>query len=1122
MTPSPAPRTGMSARRRALFRELLARDGLSTGSAGRIDAHGERGPVPLSHFQRQLWAFEQAFPGTAAYVIPILVRVTGNLDRGALARALDSVLARHSTLRSHIVPGADEPAMRISPHAPRPLPVHEPEEVDAAERERAGEERVRRDAARPFDLTSGPLVRYELIRVTETEHLFWLAMHHIVGDAWSADVLLREIAESYQAALQGRPPEAEPLSIQYGDFARWQREAVAGERFAGHAEFWKDRLADPPAVLELATDRPRPARPGFRGGIVGFEVPGGVLRSVRRLCREEAATPYMMALAVFNVLLHRYTGREDIVVGSTMANRSHAQTTPLVGFFVNILPVRTRVPAARTFRELLRCVRAEVTEVLAHQDLPLERLVAELNPPRTPTGSPFFDIVFAYRSAARRLSMPGLDVVPLPVHNGTAKRTLTLQMVEGEQQAEGLFEYDRDLFDAATVSRMAGHYGCLLESAAADPDTPVSELRLLTREEERSLHARNRTAMEIAPELRCVHKVFEAQAARTPEAPAVRCDGETLSYAELDRRAGQLASLLAESGVTAEVTVGACFANSPQMVVAVLGILKAGGAYVPVDPADPEKRRRAVLADAGATVVVQGPGVNWAGDDLCRVELDPSFSVLGDRPSAPRLAGPAPENMAYLLYTSGSTGVPKGVAVEHRQLANYTFAIMRRLSIEEPLRYAMQQPLTVDSAVTMLFPPLCTGGELHLIPRERTLDAGWIAEYNRSNAIDCLKIAPSHLRALQRAPGFPGVLPRRHLIVGGEASESGWMADLRQRAGKCAVYNHYGPTETTVGVAVLTADDALGQGSGAVPIGPPIANTRLYVVDRTWQPVPAGVPGELCVGGANVVRGYHRRAALTAGAFVPDPFGEPGGRLYRTGDMVRQRPDGSLEFLGRRDDQVKIRGFRVELPEIDKVLVDHPGVRDGLVTVRTDATGERRVIAYAVARDARDFDADQIMDFLRSRLPSYMVPAALVRLDALPLSRHGKLDRGALPAPPEPDQTAGPPGRANPAGSLVDLIGSVWRRLLGVGEIDVGRNFFDAGGHSLLALRLHEELQSMLGMEFDPIELFQHTTVQAQADFLAGQPGGTDFERAKDRGRGQSEVLRRRQRAHRRGGGGLD
>jgi amino acid adenylation domain-containing protein len=612
------------------------------------------------------------------------------------------------------------------------------------------------------------------------------------------------------------------------------------------------------------------------------------------------------------------------------------------------------------------------------------------------------------------------------------------------------------------------------------------------------------------------HELFEEQAARTPNATAVRAENGSLTYSELNRRANQLAHLLRELGVGPEVPVGVCMEPSRQLVVAVLGILKAAGAYVPVDPHDPADRKDLILRDADTSVVVvTATAARRLRADASRriVELDDRGASLEGRPTEDepsRASGLS--HAAYLLYTSGSTGRPKGVVVENRQLVSYTFAIMRRFGIDGPLRYAMVQPLAVDSSITALTPPLCTGGETHLLSRETALNADRLADWFSTQHVDCLKIAPSHLRALQSSPRFTDLFPRRLLVVGGEASDWRWLRDLQRLAPpRCRVFNHYGPTETTVGVLTLAVDEHLDAEWNTCPIGVPLPNTRAYVVDGAGQPVPTGVAGELLIGGDNVARGYYGREDLTAAAFQPDTLsGRPGGRVYRTGDIARRLAGGLIEFLGRVDDQIKVRGFRVELGEIDAALQSHPGVRHAAAIVREDVPGDRRIVAYVEPHTAESFSTAELERQLRQRLPSHMIPRALVAMDALPLSGHGKIDRVALPPPRVPDDN-GCVSAQRPQSGLEYRVAGVWKELLHTDAVGIEENFFDIGGHSLLLVELHHRLQAVASWEFDPLKLFQHTTVRAQAEFLSRREQGTTLTAGRTSKPQRNALLKHRQ-----------
>ncbi|MEU9801230.1 amino acid adenylation domain-containing protein [Streptomyces sp. NPDC051000] len=824
------------------------------------------------------------------------------------------------------------------------------------------------------------------------------------------------------------------------------------------------RPAELPAAPELPLDRARPTRRDHRAGSVPFTAPAAATAALHRLAEACGADLPAAAFALYLALLPRYGGQSEFAVGvgggGGVAEGSGSVT-----------PVR--VEAGGSFRDLVRSAGA----LLAEAGQSGEAAPAHL--------WPGFSCLSAPR-AAPEATYCDMDL-QLSWHNGE----LTGQLV-----------FATDVLDASTARRAVDHLLRLLEGATADPDRPVAELPLLTPEEERTIAALNGVAGE--PAGLSFHRLFEEQAHRTPEAVAVRSEGAALSYRELNSRANQLAHLLREAGVGPEVTVGLCADRDVRLMVAVLGILKAGGAYVPVDPNDPVQRRDGILGDAVVHAVVATAPLD-TGHRV--IELDAEWKVLSGRPAA----NPPPEHSAcadaaYLLYTSGSTGKPKGVVIEHRQLVAYIRAIVRRLGIDRPLSFAMVQPLAVDSSVTAFAPPLCTGGEVQLISRDVALDAGKLADWVQTWGVDCLKIAPSHLRALQSSPRFAELLPRRLLVVGGEASDWRWLRALQRLVPHCRVFNHYGPTETTVGVLTLAVADHPEAEWETAPIGVPLPGTQAHVVDPAGRPTPVGVAGELLIGGATLARGYHRRDDLTAAAFVPDTHGGgPGSRLYRTGDIVRRLADGTIAFLGRRDDQIKVRGFRVALGEIEAALKSHPAVRHAIAVVREDVPGDRRVVAYIEPHDAGTATAE-LERHLRERLSPHMVPQALVTLDRLPLSGHGKVDRSMLPRPAEPAAAPLPPRN-----ELERLVARVWQELFRTEAVGTDQNFFDLGGHSLLMVELHHRLRTATGREIELLDLFQHTTVRAQAGLLSQQKQGAAPRTARDGGAQQNALLRRRQ-----------
>ncbi|MFH8349517.1 amino acid adenylation domain-containing protein [Streptomyces sp. NPDC018045] len=1016
------------------------------------------GPVPLSSAQQQAWLISRSAPEAPLAHVPVAARLRGALDPHALAAALRAAAAAQPSLGERFRAVDGVPVRTPGPVGELPLAEHDVSALDTDARASRTDELVATAVRTPFDPAAGPLARACLVRCAADDHLLVVVVHRLVGDATSAGDLLRDTAAAYRAASAG-----------IAGTVTGTRPRPA--RVAEQAPKPPEPEADLPPVPELPLDRARPARRDFAAGALPFELPAAAVTALRNLGASRGAGLPAVLLALQMALLHRYSGQPDIVVTTPApARATDGRET--------ITPVRVTVAGTQTLRELAGNVQRALDGAGGrHAGEPGERpvpLLAVLGRPG-----------FAFHTAPPSDGFGTVTAAYPLVHNGAAHGDLELRCTEDGGRVTGHLVYAEDVFDRATARRVLAHYTTLADGAAREPGRTLGELPLLTAEEERTVTELNGVAAAV-PDA-AFHQLFEAQAGKTPDAVAVRSPEASLTYGELNHRANQLADLLREAGTGPEVTVGICMDRCVQLVVAALGVLKAGGAYVPVDPRDPAERRAGILDDAAVRVVIARDPAAVTGYDV--IALDAAWSALEGRPGHDVPAPPgALDHAAYLLYTSGSTGRPKGVVVENRQLVAYTYAVIDRLGIDAPMNFAMVQPLTVDSSVTALVPPLCTGGEVHLLPHGTALDAGKLADWAQRHRVDCLKIAPSHLRALQASPRFTELLPRRVLVVGGEASDWRWLSDLQRLAPHCRVFNHYGPTETTVGVLTLTVADHLDAAWDTAPIGVPLPGTQAYVVDADLRPVPSGVPGELLIGGGLLARGYHRRDDLTTAAFVPDTLGgRPGARLYRTGDFVRRLPDGTLAFLGRRDDQIKVRGFRVALGEIEAALTGHTGVRDAVAVIREDTPGDRRVVAYVAPHAPAGFAADDLARHLRERLSPHMIPQATVVLDTLPLTPHGKVDRGALPAP-----AATAPGRdasaALPRNELERRIAGVWQDLLPAGDIGVEDHFFDIGGHSLLLVELQHRLQAVAGREIDLLDLFEHTSVRAQAAYLSRRP----------------------------------
>jgi amino acid adenylation domain-containing protein len=1070
-----APLLNVSSSEPKLSDEALAH----AGAAHVAEPEGEVFAFPLSFAQQRLWFLDQLEPGTALYNVPANLRLTGALDVPALERALTEVVRRHEALRTVFHLFGEAPRQVVLPPAPVPLPLEDLSGLPEDARRAALRERTTREAVRPFDLEAGPLFRATLLRLGAEEHVLVVCMHHIVSDGWSLGVLVRDLAALYDAFRQGRPSPLPELPVQYADVAVWQRENLEGEALDQQVAYWREQLAGAPTVLELPTDRPRPAVQTFDGASHRVELPASVVEPLRALGRREDATLFMTLLAALQVLLSRWSGQRDLVVGSPIAGRTHSELEDLIGFFVNTLVLRARMDDDPTFVELLGRVRETTLDAYGNQDVPFERLVEELNPPRDMSRAPLFQVMFTLQNLGSRVAQGGTLAIEVDQGDaGMSKFDLTVSAFETAGGVGCHFIYNTSLFDAGTIERMAQGFGTVLEQVAAHPELRVSELELLSPgERARIVEAWNATEAGY-PADRCLHALFEAQAARTPDAVAVVHEDTSLTYGALNERANRLAHHLQRRGVGPEVRVGLCLERGVEMIVAILGVLKAGGAYVPLDPAYPAERLAFTLADAGVPLVLAQEAVRATLPAVAGVEVvsldGAAAEIAGERAENPA-SGAAPDTLAYVIYTSGSTGRPKGALVEHRNVTRLFSATDAWFGFDSSDVWTLFHSYAFDFSVWEIWGALLYGGRVVVVPLEAAPDPEAFHALVQRQGVTVLSQTPSAFRQFIRTDAERGGdLALRYVVFGGEALEPASLREWVQRRGVDAprLVNMYGITETTVHVTyrALTREDVF-EGSGS-PIGVRIPDLQLYVLDEGMRPVPVGVPGELYVGGAGVARGYHNRPGLTAERFVRNPFGA--GRLYRTGDRVRWLADGSLDHLGRLDEQVKIRGFRIELGEIEAALLGHAGVRECAVLVRED-DGEKRVVAYVVG----EAGADALRARLHRMLPEYMVPAAFVPMDALPLTPNGKLDRRALPAP---EFTAAADTYVAPATPSEEAIAAIWADILRLEQVGATDNFFELGGHSLLATQVIARVRTTMEVALPVRTLFETRTVRELAE----------------------------------------
>ena len=1036
-------------------------------------------PLPLSFAQQRLWFIDQLEPGRASYNVPLAVRLDGKLDIAVLKRTIREIVRRHEPLRTRFVVFNGEPRQVIEPVGDSMVPVVD---LSGPEGKALLIQEQRAEAARPFDLTRGPLIRTTLIRRSDTEHILLVTMHHIVSDGWSTWILVREFGDLYSAfCKQQLSPLPEP-DIQYVDYAAWQRDWLRGEVLAEQIRYWRQQLEEI-APLEMPLDYTRPVALSGRGASVAVKIRSTVGNALAGLSRQQGATLFMTLLGAWQVLLSRYSTQRDVAIGTDVANRNRVETQKLIGFFVNQLVLRIQIEAEESFTSLLKRVRAMTLGAYEHQDVPFEKLVEELAVERNLSRNPLFQVKMVLdRAQQRALSLGELQASTIESELEFTKLDLRLGLTEQpDGSVTGRLEYSSDLFAAETIQRVVRQWMQLLEAIAANPEQSVGHLPLLNQQDRKQLLVEwNGTSENYG-----LSGVVDLIAEQPPDAVAVVYQEQSLSYGELNRRANQLGHYLQRLGVGPEIRVALCAERGLEIVVGMIGILKAGGVYVPLDPRHPVDRLAYILEDTQAAVLLAQAHLadhlpsTWAQ----LVLLDQHWSEIEREPVHVPTSGVEDQNLAYVLFTSGSTGRPKGVAVEHRALNNYVHAVTKALDLPKA-SYALVSTMAADLGYTGVFGALTTGGTLHIIAEDRVLDAEAMSEYFEQHGIDCCKAVPSLWKALMASKRARGVIPLQRLVLGGEALSWQLMEQIQALESGCKIYNHYGPTESTIGVLTAAISDCDGRGVGTVPLGRPIANIQVFVLDREFEPVPPGVNGELHIGGVGLARGYLNNPQMTAEMFIPDAFGRnPGGRVYRTGDLVKWRADGQLEFVGRIDQQVKVRGYRIEPGEIEAVLQRHADVERTAVVVREDAPGEKYLVAYVVGRTPQ-INAVTLRAYLTEQLPEYMVPPVYVFIPELPLTRNGKLDRNALPKPEKQELSGSDEKSIELLSPEEEIVSGIWSDLLGVQRVGRHDNFFDLGGHSLLATQLISRVRNALDIELPLRTVFESPTVSGMIEHL--------------------------------------
>jgi amino acid adenylation domain-containing protein len=1044
------------------------------------------GRLPLSFAQQRLWFLTQMEGVSEAYHVPYAVRLRGALDRAALRRALDRLVERHEMLRTRFVFVDGEPEQWIVPAEQSRFALMEHDLRADHDAMTSLQRLVTEEASARFDLAQGPVIRGKLIHLADDEHVLLITMHHIASDGWSMGVLRTELRALYGAYSRGDADPLPALTVQYADYAVWQRTWMAGEVWQRQVAYWTATLRGAPAVLALPTDHPRPAQQAYAGAWVPLTLDATLTAELRALSKQYGTTLYMTLLAAWAALLARLSGESDVVIGTLVANRSRVEIEGLIGFFVNTLAIRIDVSGAPTIGALLARVKAQTLAAQQHQDLPFEQVVEILNPVRSLAHSPVFQVTFAWQTAGdgTRPQLPGLDAELLGMGGPIqAKFDQTLSLQDLGDRIEGGLVYATSLFERVTIERHVDYFRTLLRAMVSREADTVDRLPMLSEPERRQLlSAWNATTVPY-PREQCMHELFEAQVIRTPQATAVEYEGTTLTYAELNRQANQLAHHLRARGVEPDARVGICLDRSLELVVALLGVLKAGGAYVPLDPSYPEERLRVMVADSAPAALLIQPHLATLfadlHDTLSVIELGsapPAWSDACD--TNPDRGALRADHLAYVIYTSGSTGAPKGVMVEHRSVVNLVRWMQDDDALQSDDVLLQKTPISFDASVTEFFWPLAWGAKVHMARPEGHKDPAYLLDAVRSHGITRLQLVPSMLQLFVEQATRATCQTLRHVQCGGEALSIALVRRFHERLPGVVLQNLYGPTEATVDAVAWSSVRSANEAN--VPIGRPIANTRIYILDPNGELAPSGTTGELYIGGAGVARGYWNRPALTAERFVRDRFVEDAqARMYRTGDLGRWLPDGTIEFVGRNDFQVKIRGFRIELGEIDTRLRECPGVEDAVVVAREDAPGDTRLVAYYTSGAGEDLAVESLSVALAATLPVYMVPSAYVRMASFPLTPNGKLDRQALPEPGS-HAYAGRTYEA-PIGTLETTIAEVWADVLKVERIGRWDNFFGLGGHSLLAVQVVERLRQR-GIPIDVRALF---TTPALADLVA-------------------------------------
>lgn len=1046
--------------------------------------------IPLSYGQQRLWFLEKMALSSNAYNVPLTIHLIGKLDYVALQKSLNQIIDRHETLRTTFSEIKGTPVQIIKSPFKLQLPIKDLTQLTSSDQTTQIQQLLQQENEETFNLEVDPPIRALLFQLGTAEHILQITLHHIASDGWSLTVLPKELSIIYTATLQNQPSPLPELPIQYADFAVWQKKYLKGETIENQLNYWKQKLRDL-RQLQLPTDHPRPPVQTFNGAGIPINIPADLTSKLRKLTQKQGATLFITLLAAFKVLLYRYSGQESIAVGSPIANRNRSEIEGLIGFFVNSLIMHTDMGGKPSFTEVLNRVKQTSLEAYSHQDIPFEKLVEELQPERSLSQNPLFQVMFVVQQ--EEILKPSLNMPNLEVELGwdrwmgdliTVRMDLELHMWPAGDEIKGLCAYNRDLFEAETIQRMLLHYQNLLSAALEIPEQPINQLSLMTEPELDQILVKWNNTKTDYPTNKCIHQLFEEQVQKTPDAVAVVFEDKQLTYLELNSRANQLAHYLQSLGVKPEVLVGICLERSLFMIVGLLGILKAGGAYVPIDPTYPTERLSYLLEDAAVPVLLTSESVwsNLPSHKAQVVYLDSNWHTITAHSIENIQSGVTQENLAYTIYTSGSTGKPKGCMNTHAGIYNRLLWMQETYQLTAQDRILQKTPFSFDVSVWEFFWPLFAGATLVVASPEIHKDREALIDLIIQQQITTIHFVPSMLSVFLQGSKIEECSSLKRVICSGEALSYKLQEQFQEKL-KCELHNLYGPTEAAIDVTFW--DCGTNKYPGIVPIGRPIANTKLYILDKNNRPVPIGVPGELHIGGAGLARGYLNRPELTAEKFIPNPF-DNNSKLYKTGDLTCYLPNGDIKYIGRVDHQVKIRGYRIETGEIEAIVSQYPDVKENLVIAQSDPTGGKRLVVYMVPKQESTQDTSlipQVRQFLKQKLPEYMIPAAFVLLETFPLTPNGKINRRALPVPN--DVSSGlSTAYVMPQTETQRQIENIWREVLKVEKVGIYDNFFELGGHSLLLIQVHTKLQEIYGEKISIVTLFQYPNISDFSQYL--------------------------------------